>query len=216
MIHAYIGPSAKSNMKKLTLLCSHVFSGSTALYEAMIGNPRVQGSKTDRVSVYETGVDLLRAVSEPHKIGNRAGVYVDELLFNYQVSTKLVYENCSFVFVVRPPRAVLEHMVGTLRHTPDSAARSYLFRLRRLCEMSKRTGGGILLTWDDLQAGRGLGLIEESMNLKHPIEMQPERLGPYLPLANPQPLGHEVVRECEEGFERYLYFLRNQSLRTPG
>lgn len=199
-------------MKKLLLVCSHLYSGSGSLYTALDQHPRIQGFRAPEPNRYVNPLDLLRRTEQRHKLGNRSAIYMDELLYNYQLQTKQAYKNCHFLYVVRRPEPVLARMMVLDKMRPGFAARYYTFRLRRLCEMAKRTPGAILLTYDDLEQGRGLDLVADSMNLKTPVEFDPASLddgGSF----NTDLLGSTLRSGVEDTYERYLYFLRNQSLR---
>ena len=77
--------------------------------------------------------------------------------------------------------------------------------------MAKRTPGAVLLTWDDLIANRGISLLEEYLGLRSPIQFNPALLDPlnlHMDLA-----GRNVLSETENTYQKYLYFLKNQSLQ---
>lgn len=200
-------------MKKIALICSHDYSGSSQLYDAMTENPRIHGCRGDKT--YANMEDFYWLSQNEHKIRNNAGVFIDELLSNMQLRTKEAYGLCKFVYVVRSPEQVINYMVVRKNIRADYAARAYLFRIRRLCEMAKRTPGAVLLTYDDLREGRGIDLIEEHLCLKEPIKWRPASLAPVSMRLSPANFAPEALAQVEEGWERYLYFLKNQSLRMP-
>jgi len=208
-------------MKKIVFVCSHVYSGSSQLCDAMDANPRMQvyGREFEyglpNGSVYGSGFDLLRLTDNKHKISNSASIYVDELLQNYQLSTSDAYPACKFVYVVREPGPVLNYMQAKFRTRPDYASRYYLFRMRRICEMAKRTPGAVLLTFDDLRDGRGMELLKDYLCLKHEIAWDPSMLTPVRMRLNQASIEPEALAQVEEGWERYLYFLRSLALQRP-
>lgn len=156
---------------------------------------------------------LLALTDQPHKLPNRSAIYMDELLSNHQLCTKVAYKECAFVYVVREPGPVLNFMVGNDKLKPSFAIRKYLYRLRRLCEMAKRTPGAVLLTWDDLAVGRGLNLIEEYLGLRQPILYDPKLLAPFRRTFATALIDPVLVKSTEDAYQRYLYFLKSQNLR---
>ena len=81
--------------------------------------------------------------------------------------------------------------------------------------MAKRTPGSVLLTYDDLSEGKGLDLISEYLELPQPIEFSPSSLSSLNRSFGTDLLGKGHRLEVEDSYERYLYFLRNLSLRQP-
>ena len=85
---------------------------------------------------------------------------MDELLYNHVFCLKESYPKCQFIYVIREPEPVLKLMVSEGKSL-KFAVRHYAYRLRRLCEMARRTPGAVLLTWEDLRTGRGIPLVEK-------------------------------------------------------
>jgi len=193
-------------MKKIVLICSHEYSGSTALYEAMNGHTRIQGYKVK--NKYESPLNFYFLCKNPHKLTNKSAIFMDELFYNFQISTKAAYDYCRFIYVVRQPESVLGFMIANQTRKPSFAIRRYKYRLRRLYEMSKRTSGGILLTYDNLLEGRGTDLIDSYLGLKQPIVFNPSLLMPYKLQYNTDQIAPTVMDELRESYERYLYLMR--------
>lgn len=202
-------------MKKVVFICSHVFSGSNQLYAAMQKNPRIQGYKNKNLNFYESSMNLVNLMSMRHKANNNSSIFLDEINFNHQISTKNVYSFCKFIYILRDPDQCLAQMVSSLRYSALGAARYYTFRLRRICEMSRNTPGAILLTFDDLLDGRGIDLINDYLELVRPIDFNPQKLSYYKNSASVDLLGSALRGQTWDQYERYLYFLKNQSLRRP-
>ena len=104
----------------------------------------------------------------------------------------------------------MSHLVLNDKIKPEFAIRKYLFRLRRLCEMAKRTDG-ILLTWEDLSAGKGMDLIENYLDLRQKLPFDPLLLQPYSRRFNSDFLANKRLVEVEESYQRYLYWLKSQT-----
>lgn len=200
-------------MKKILFVCSHLNSGSSALCDALNHHSRIQGYKLAARSPYAGPSNLLTLTEQHHKLSNRSAIYMDEILYNHHLSTKVAYKECSFVYVVREPTVVLNLLVGNEKMKPSFAVRYYTYRLRRLCEMAKRTPGAILLTWDDLVENRGISLIQDYLSLKQPISFDPLSLSPFKRSYSNDLLGLQVRSEVDDTYQRYLYYLKNQNLR---
>lgn len=192
-------------MKKILFLCSHPYSGSSILYDSLNKQSRIQGFKGR--NAYLSPLNLLDLTNHSHKLSNRSAIYMDELLSNETFYVKAAYSACQFIYIVREPEPVLNSLVGLDKKKPLFAARQYLFRLRRICEMAKRTPGAVLLTWQDLNSGN-LDIVSEYLSLKEPLVMQELPKKPNVNLIDAR-----LLNSCQESYERYLYFLKNQKLR---
>lgn len=197
-------------MKKIVFICSHPYSGSSALYEAMNHHPRIQGFKLN--NSYLNPLNLLDLTNHSHKLSNRSAIYMDELLYNRSFYTNIAYTKCQFVYVIREPESVLGFLITNEKKKPTFAAREYTFRLRRICEMARKTPGAVLLTWNDLISGDGVDLIEKYLGLKEPILYDPALLAPYKRIFNSDLIGSKLLSTTQEAYEKYLYFLKNQNL----
>lgn len=200
-------------MKKILFVCSHLHSGSAALCNSLNSHPRIQGYNIAARSPYINPLNLILLTEQRHKLDNRSAIYMDELLYNHNLSTKIAYKECKFVYLVREPEPVLNFLVTVDKMKPSFALRHYSYRLRRICEMAKRTPGAVLLTWDDLVANRGIHLIEEYLGLKQPLFFDPNNLAPFKRsfTSDLVPISHR--QEAERTYQRYLYYLKNQNLR---
>ncbi len=195
-------------MKKVVLICSHLHSGSRELYNSMNNHSQIQGYNH---SVYSSPLDFLKLTDQYHKLNNRSAVYMDELLFNYSLSTKVAYNECNFIYVIREPISVLNKLVLINKMKPIFGLRYYTYRLRRLYEMSKRTPGAILLTWEDLIANRGIDLLEKYIGLKESIKFK---------IDNNFDISDNLInlnlrKESEDCYQKYLYYFKNSDLIIP-
>ena len=68
--------------------------------------------------------------------------------------------------MVREPEASIDYLIGSGAYSRDQAKRYYLYRIRRICELAKRTPGSTFLTHANLRDGKGLDLIQRQLNLK--------------------------------------------------
>jgi hypothetical protein len=200
-------------MKKILFVCSHLYSGSSSLYDSLNNHPKIQGYDLATSSPYSGPMNLLALTNQNHKLNNRSAIYMDELLYNHHLSTNIAYKECSFIYVVREPTFVLNSLIGNNKMKPSFAVRHYTYRLRRLCEMAKRTPGAVLLTWDDLLENRGISLIEDYLNLKQFICYDSLSLSPYRITHSTDFVGLQVRSKVDDAYQRYLYYLKNQNLR---
>lgn len=194
-------------MKRIILVCSHPYSGSSALCESLGKHPKIQFFPLARQRPYSHPLSLVDLTKHPHKLLNRSALYMDELLFNQDLSVTCAYKECKFIYVIRQPEPVLGFLMGSERKKVGFAVRQYTFRLRRLCEMARRSGG-VLLTWDSLTSGN-VGILQDYLGLR--VEFSPELLIPYERVFNVSP-GREALSWANDAYERYLYYLKNQNL----
>jgi hypothetical protein len=195
-------------MKKVVLLATHLNSGSSELLYQLAVNPRIQSYRTN--NLYDHPTALENVENKPHKCGHNGAVYVDEILYNHSIRCPRILDICRFIYLVREPRQTLEGMVGKKMLTPLSAVRYYCFRLRRLCEMARKTPGAILLTHEDLANGKGLPLLEDYLHLDTPLQNIP---GGYALKDCRELIPKTEMDTAERAYEKYLYFLRNTGLR---
>lgn len=198
-------------MKKVLFVTSHLFSGSSAYFDILNLNHRIQGHRIQMP--YINPVTYHHLVNRRHKLNTAAAIWMDELLFNHLFCTEAFYYGAAkFIYIVRDPLSTLNGIVSHYKYTPSGATRYYCYRLRRMCEMAKRTPGAVLLTWDDLITSRFDGEVEQYLNLKTPIQKLSKFYEPYQKeFANVIPAS--FMKWAEESYERHLYFLKNQDLR---
>lgn len=195
-------------MKKILFVCSHLYSGSSGLCDALNRHPRIQGYNFASKNSYTSPHSLMYLTDQIHKCTNKAAIYMDELLKNHQLSTKSAYGICKFIYVLREPEVVLSYLIKQERIKPEFAVRNYLFRIRRMCEMSKRSGG-ILLTWNDLTARKGIDLIEDYLELKQKIPYDEVLLRPYARQYGL--IDSKLLQKTEDAYQKYLYWIKTET-----
>lgn len=197
-------------MRKILFIASHLGSGSDVLYKALNQHPQIQGYRSsEEGNVYMHPLALLSLVNCRHKLNNSSAIFMDELLLNYCFQIKTVYKTCKFIYVIRDAEPTLNWLVEKNYFKPLQAQRYYLYRLRRLCEMAKRTPGAVVLNSYDIKHKVGGELITDYLDLTEPFE--------YGDFKFPEPqkeglLSAPLVKEADEAFEKYWYFLKNQDL----
>jgi hypothetical protein len=158
------------------------------------------GFRTEISYNHYSSVELLS--EQKHKIDDSSAIYMDLLLFNYEFSCTSLYDHCKFIYFIREAKPTLNKIIEDYpQYKPETALKYYCFRLRRICEMAKRTPNCIVLTWEDLHAKRGLNLLEEYLNLKDPLKIKNfERVENVL--------NRDLINKGQDSFERHLYYLK--------
>lgn len=197
-------------MKKILFICSHPYSGSSALYEGLNQHQKIQGFKSSNFQSYSSPNHLLDLTNYPHKLTNRSAIYMDELLYNQSFYLKYAYSKCKFVYVIREPEIPLNFMIAQEKKKPIFAVRQYTFRLRRICEMAKRTAGAVVLTWDDLRNEKGMDILQEYLGITG-LYFNSELLLPYKRSFN-NAIKLDLLEQTQDCYEKYLYFLKQQNL----
>jgi hypothetical protein len=197
-------------MKKVCFIVSHLGSGSSDLIDILNGNPKctIQNSSVK----YSGPSDLEWLFASPHKCRDSSAIYGDHLLYNSSLSSKNLYERCKFIYFIRPARASLNEismMKGETGLEGRFAARYYCFRLRRICEMARKTIGSLLLTWDDLASGKAFPSIEEYLGLKTQLRAEHR----HFSLHTIDEFDEKLVSECEDAYERYYYYITNLGMK---
>jgi hypothetical protein len=197
-------------MKKVLFLTSHLFSGSSAYFDILNLNHRIQGHRLEMA--YGSPQAYKHLTDNRHKLNTRAAVWMDELLFSHLFSTESFYSGGKFIYIVRDPIPTLNGIVSHHKYSPEGATRYYCYRLGRICEMAKRTPGAILLLWEDLQTGRFNEEVEKYLNLKTNILNSSNYFEAYQK-ESPDVIPTEMKKWAERSYERHLYFLKKQDLR---
>lgn len=189
-------------MKKVFLVCSHLYSGSSSLCELLSRNSVVQSFN---YGVYNNVTNLIDLTSKKHKTNNRSAIYMDELLYNHQFSIKAAYKECNFLYFLGKPGVAI-HLLVNSGVKPLYAVRYYTFRLRRLCEMAVRTPGAIFLTSDKLSDG--LPLIQSYLGVKSPFVYDSSLFTEFEIGSVPV----SFLKEADICYEKTCYFLKNHLL----
>jgi len=187
-------------MKRILLIASHLGAGSSSLCYSLAQNKVIQWVQDGLIFDDLSSTESILASN--HKYSNIVGLYVNEVFYNYQISHKIIYKACDFIYLIREPKNAIKV------EKPKDAAYAldyYIFRLRRLYEMSKETKNAIFLTWEDLANGKGLQLISNKFKLdKFKFnELKPAKQ--YLSLPK------HMLNKAEDAYELCLYRIKNKS-----
>lgn len=190
-------------MRKTLLLLSHLGAGSSVLFDALSQNPRIEGYRTGQT--YDHPEKLTSLTTNIHKRDNSSAIYMDELLFNKDISCKLICSFSKFIFLIREPGASLAEIKRLYpEYTDINAQRYYCYRLRGIYEYICRVPEAVVLTWDDIKSNNFCVLerylsLKESISIKEPIDCNDSIYS----------------AECLDCYERYLnHIKRYQSLSS--
>jgi hypothetical protein len=111
--------------------------------------------------------------------------------------------------MIRSPKAALNEIISRYPEYKDTAFRYYAFRLRRICECARNTPGAVVLTWDNLNNGKGLDLIENYLDLKSPLKYED---GNFLDKSW-ENVPYPLLKEAEECYERHYFYLHHINLK---
>ena len=207
-------------------IVTHNESGGTLLCRILATNLRVHCyGNTGLVYDHPTVIERARKRID-ESLGQNVGivdascVYLDKLLKNHEFTWKPFYQMCKFIYLVRSPLVPLTNMVG--KGLPVFGAENYyLFRLRRMCEMAKKSGG-VLLTYEDLVSKRAFPLIKNYLGMKSgfldrftPLSFDEPNLLKGKIITNPVELvadiPKDVLHRCTTGYNRYLDFMQTRT-----
>lgn len=186
-------------------MVSHLGSGSLELLRVLNRNTRVVIHNQSGKYAHPTDLEWLFKFG--HKIDNTAAVYGDHLTHNVSFACPALYDVCQFIYVIRSAKPTLNTIVSSGLYTPENALRYYTFRLRRICEMAKRTPGAVLLTWEDMSNDRCFPLLEEYLGLNTSLTSEKFE-AETLDLVE-----HSLVEQAQESYERHLYYLKQLDLK---
>lgn len=195
-------------MKKVCFIVSHLGSGYEDLLRVLNRNPRCEFQNSG--SRYDGPPALDWMFRKGHKCRDSSAVYGDALLYNMQLSCRSLYGECKYIYLVRPARASLNVIARSgLKYAESSAASYYRFRLRRMCEMARRTPDAMLVTWDDLAKGRAFPTIEDHLGLNAQLSTTYEEFA----AETGDHFNERLVNECQDAYERYYYYLNKLNLK---
>lgn len=189
-------------MKRILLIVSHLGSGSGSLCYCLSQHRMIEWVQDGLI--YDDPVQSVESVlAAKHKYSPSVGLYVNEVVYNYQISHKAIYDVCEPIYLVRNPKAAIK----ILKPKDDNFALSYyIFRLRRIYEMAKATENAIFLTWEDLINQRGMKLIANKLQILDLPQFQEIKTDKqYLELPKP------LLRKAEDAYELCLFRLKSKT-----
>lgn len=196
-------------MKKVCFVVSHLGSGSSDFVDILNSNPRCQIQSS--LVKYSSPEDLVWLFSSQHKCRDSSAIYGDHLLFNTSLSCKNLYDRCKFIYVVRPARASLNEISTMKEYGLEGrfSVRHYSFRLRRMCEMARKTKNALFLVWDDLASGKAFPSVEEYLGLKTQLVAEHHHFNAGMK----DDFDERLISEAQDAYERYYYYFVRLGLR---
>lgn len=196
-------------MRKTVFIVSHIGSGYDVLLSTLLRNPRIIQIPNICRNFYKNLLDIINASAE-FKFHNQATNFIDCNLFNHMFSAYDAFNICSFIFLINEPKQSLQEITKYKKESSLlSCQRYYLYRLRRICEIAKRTPQAVFLTNKDLYKPETYNLLENHLNLRENLEI-PTPKADYLSIDS---LPQDVLDATESAYEKYFYFLKQQNLK---
>jgi hypothetical protein len=194
-------------MNPILFLVSHLGAGYNQLANSLNSHPRISIQNIQGTYSHVSDIELL--MSAGHKMMGPAAIYGDCLLYNYQFCHKPLLKWCKFIYLIHQPEESLKEilLLKNGSYTPLNALRYYSFRLRRICEMAKRTPGAVVIRFRDITNDKVEELISDYLKIKGlkisiKEKKSPENQVPY-----------EILSKAEDCYERHLYYLKNLEVR---
>lgn len=186
-------------------IATHLGAGGTVLLNSMRKNDRVRTFGFSGF-IYHSPPDLLSLKTYLTKNWKpKPGtIYADKLVYNTQLTSKQLYDNAEWVYLIREPEGTLEHLVSKHNYTPECAEKYYSFRLRRLCEMARHTPKALVLYFDDLVSTSALPCLERYLKLKEELPV------PFVGdiYHDEADIPHETYMKAKSSWKRYTKYLR--------
>jgi hypothetical protein len=195
-------------MKKIILINTHLCSGSEALYWSLSKNPFIQGCRNINIEKkYYTNLDLLTISSNKHKLDSKKSLYLDEVLFNHVLSTKIDYTKCIVINFIRSPKDTLESMLHFKRINPIFALRYYQYRLNRIYQISKVAKKCVFLKFESIEKEE-INYLNNLTDLD--LNIKKEYFEGFKKGFKKDTIPKELLEEGDKCYERYHYLLTKQ------
>ncbi len=132
---------------------------------------------------------------------------MDELLLNSSLHDISIYPECHIIILIRPPIDSLNEIMS--KYKLPQAISYYTFRLNRLRRIAAKAPSVVLLTYADLEAGRGGKIIQDYLQVKEPIQI----ISPIAKkIENKIPL--EQLAIVNDIYEKCLYKMKKSGVIT--
>ena len=188
-------------MRNILFVVSHYGSESQDLVDILNENPRTVVYNSNGLYTHVEHFENL--TSFPHKISDTSAIYGDHLLTNITYYCESFYKHCKFIYLFSPPKLALPRIVD-MKYSVEGAESYYRFRLHRMCEMAKRSSRAIVIQEGSIKSA--LPDIEKYLNLRVPLKYSgsAENSESFIP--------SDVIDRCQDAYERFLYFMKQQDL----
>lgn len=148
------------------LIITHIGSGGTLLCRLLSTNLKVHCFGCSGTIYNHPSVIKRACITIDKIVGKRFDpndLYIDKLMYNYEFTCKPLYKSCKFIYLIRSPYVPIA--TSMKKYSLEGAVNYYFFRLRRICEMARKSGG-LLLTYEDLINKKAFPLLQNFLNLK--------------------------------------------------
>jgi hypothetical protein len=180
-------------MKRIILLNTHLGSNSNIFCYNLDKNKHLQW--VDKIDVFDHPIKM---DLPPHRYSETVGLYLYEILYNYQITHKGLNKTCEFIYLLREPRFALKGIAIN----PQTAVDYYIFRLRRIYETAKTTDGAIFLTWQDVTNGKAEEVLKKRLGITwRPINVTNE-------VCN---IPTTLLEKAERAYELCLYRINSKT-----
>jgi hypothetical protein len=178
-------------MKIVLLVVSHVGSNSSSFCQLLDKNKRIQ--YVEQNLIYDNLASIEYITSIEHK--STIGIYLNELLYNYQISNKSMCKFCDFIYLIRDPKTFYVENIDY-----------YIFRLRRIYELA-REFKGMFLTWGDVISNKAVRFVENRLQLASKLNFEE--------IKENKSLKNKDLNKLETAYELCCYRLNKLNLDRP-
>jgi hypothetical protein len=192
-------------MKKTVFVMSHLCSGSYFLINSLNQNKYCMFFENS--AYYDSFSSLESLTNRFHKAGDHPfAIYGDHILYNFLFSCKKIYEISKFIYFISPPRKCLNKILENYSdYDQERAYNYYIFRIRRIYEMAKKTPNAVFLNYDNLQSPHFFSIIEKYLNLNLKKESFEEK-------EHKNIFNEILIEKAENCYEKYFYKINQLDL----
>jgi len=189
---------------RVIFLFTHLGAGGSLLCKTLAENPRIATIGHSGLS-YQHPLHLNLLLSKVITGKPYPGFYLlDKLIHNYEFSCYELLKDSFNLILIREPAGTINHLVKEHGYSLRSAKSYYLFRLRRLSEISRKCRV-LFLEYPDLAKQETYGEIKKYLKIKGEF---------YAPLWNNSEVKIEGIAELNRKFEKYKKFIA-QAFQLP-
>lgn len=178
-------------------IATHLGSGASMLCDSLSRHGLCAHARPR--TAYKHASDLLK-MKEARPVSK---IYFDKLVWNFQFCCPSLYTQCKFIYVVREAKPTLSHLIKHKGYSTQGAYLYYTYRLRRLCEMAKKTPDAMLLTFDDIASTRAFTDLQTNLGLRKSLEFT------YKQDMSEVEFPHVLHEMAQARYERHFAYLAN-------
>jgi len=171
------------------------------LVDMILANRKAAKLPRTEEQVYADPTSLKIMQEEAARYRPHARLFVDRVVYNHEIISTNYFQMCDYIFLLREAEGTLNAIVQSGRLKPEAALRYYVFRLRRLCEMAKKSPRRVVLTWDELVDKSCLPALKKFLGMKELPSTY--RRQPELNLVDPA-----LILQGQKSYEKHLRYLR--------